>query len=214
VVKSNPSGKHPYELRDDFGLIALKRRTATGWIDVLRPRPITNGKPDSAGPVLLSGPQAPGFPFGDRMRVAHDGSVVVTGGFRTRARTFTRVVAKLPNGTTVNALDFYPGTDLRTGVIFRFSPVACGGIAVSWPAQAGDAFEYSDFLAPARGGGPPAQAGPRPARTAVQHGYASGLDPRLDRLRMRFRTAAARPITVSKCSAAGSPSSSSPSLSP
>ena len=214
VVKSNISGKHPYELRDDFGLLALNRRTARGWVDVLSPRPITNGKPDSAGPVLLSGPQAPGYPFGDRMRVAHDGSVVVTGGFRTRARTFTRVVAKLPNGTTVNALDFYPGTSLRSGVIFRFSPLGCGGIGVTWPAQAGDVFEYSDFLAPGRGGGPPASTSPRPVSTAVQHGYASGLDPRLDRLRMRFRTAAARPITVSKCSAAGSPSSSSPSPSP
>src|SRR5437764_517955 len=90
VVKSNTSGKHPYELRDDFGLVALKRRTVNGWTDVLRPRPITNGKPDSAGPVLESGPQAPGFPYGDDIRVAHDGSVIVNGGFRTRARNFTR----------------------------------------------------------------------------------------------------------------------------
>jgi hypothetical protein len=210
VVKSNPSGKHPYELRDDFGLVALKRRTPGGWIDVLRPRPITNAKADSAGPVLARGP---GFPFGDGIRVAHDGSVVVTGGFRTRARNFSRVVAKLPNGTVVNALDFYPGTTLRSGVTFRFVPEeACGGVAVTWPAQAGDAFEYSDFVAPGTGI-PAAQASPKPSRVSTQPGYASGLDPRLDRVRMRFTNPAGRPITVSKCSAAGSlaPSSRSPS---
>ncbi|MFL5884258.1 MAG: hypothetical protein ACJ77M_04245 [Thermoleophilaceae bacterium] len=213
VVKSNVSGKHPYELRDDFGLLAMKVRTAKGWIDVARPRPITSGKPDSAGPVLESGPQAPGFPFGDSMRVAHDGSVVVDGGFRTRARTFTRVVAKLPNGTVVNALDFYPGTTVRSGVTFRFSPdAACRGLAVSWPTRTGDVFDYSDFVIP--GGPPTATANPKPAAVKTQSGYASGLDPRLNRVRMRFNNAGGRPITVSKCSAAGSPSSSSRSPSP
>src|SRR5207248_771834 len=96
VVRSNLSGKHPYELRDDFGLVALELHTRAGWTDLLRPRPITNGKPDSAGPVLRSG-AAHGFPYGDAIRVTHDGSVVVTGGFRTAASQVTRVVAKLPN---------------------------------------------------------------------------------------------------------------------
>ena len=112
----------------------------------------------------------------------------------------------------MNALDFYPGTTLRSGVTFRFSPQPCGGVAVTWPAQPGDAFEYSDFVV--RGGAPPAQASPRPARTTVQHGYASGLDPRLDRVRMRFSDPGGGPITVGKCSDTGSPRSSSPSPSP
>ena len=121
-------------------------------------------------------------------------------------------MAKLPNGAVVNALDFYPGTTVRSGVTFRFSPRTCGGVAVSWPAQPGDAFEYSDFVV--AHGPAPAQVSPRPVGTSVQRGYASGLDPRLDRIRMRFSLRGGGPITVNKCSATGSPSSSSRSPSP
>ena len=43
---------NPGDLRHDFGWLALKRRTATGWADLLAPRPLTVVTPDSGGPAL------------------------------------------------------------------------------------------------------------------------------------------------------------------
>ena len=45
AVRTTRGGKHPEELRDDFGLMALKMKGRDGeWKDVVRPRPITRGE--------------------------------------------------------------------------------------------------------------------------------------------------------------------------
>lgn len=41
------------DLRYDFGAVALKRRTARGWVDLLAPRPLAPTDPNSAGPALM-----------------------------------------------------------------------------------------------------------------------------------------------------------------
>lgn len=112
-----------YDLRYDFGLVALKQRDAAGrWHDVVRPRPNTRGPShDSAGPVLLRG-GVRYLPFGESVRVRPGGVVLVRGGFRSEE-----------------------GVWLRRGVTFRFEPVR-GGVRMRFPLRAGDAARVVTFL--------------------------------------------------------------------
>jgi hypothetical protein len=218
AVRGSPSGKHPYELRDDFGLVAVKLLRRGRWTDLMPLRPITNGKPDSAGPVLRSTPQ-PGFPFGTQVRVSRRGSVVVTGGYRGAASTFTRVVARLAGGIQVNALDSRPGPLLRTATTFRFRPTPCG-VITSFGTQPGDRYEYSQFFRSrprSVSATSLADAGStltfsKPAGASIENGYSSGLDPSLWRARLEFPPSTGKPISLTLCasSSASPPSSSSP----
>ncbi len=47
------TSRDPRDLRHDTGALALKVRTATGWTDLLAPRPLTGITRDSSGPSLL-----------------------------------------------------------------------------------------------------------------------------------------------------------------
>ena len=47
------TSRDPRDLRHDTGALALKVRTATGWADLLAPRPLTAIAGDSGGPALL-----------------------------------------------------------------------------------------------------------------------------------------------------------------
>jgi len=47
------TSRDPRDLRHDTGALALKVRTATGWADLLAPRPLTAIAGDSTGPALL-----------------------------------------------------------------------------------------------------------------------------------------------------------------
>lgn len=62
------------DLRFDFGALALKRRTAQGWIDLLAPRPYAPLVGNTAGPALV-----------------HRGRLITPGGhaIRVRGRTIT-----------------------------------------------------------------------------------------------------------------------------
>jgi hypothetical protein len=211
-VRTTRGGKHPEELRDDFGLMTLKMKGRDGeWKDVVRQRPITRGEGDptqSAGPVLLRDAGLRAFPFTDKASVERDGTVELHGGLRGAPNPFKRIVARLENGTIVRALDFSPGTLIRQDMTYRFTPTKCG-VTYEFPAQAGDTIEYSIFLrdedkAPrvtARG---VSDAGARwtfsrPAQVKLERGYASGLDPQLVRARATFTDLPAGPVRVSVC---------------
>ena len=113
AVRVSTSGKHPEELRNDFGLMALKQRDPQGgWREIVRLRPITRGDgdpADSAGPVLLRPNGVKAFPFGAQAKLARDGTVTMTGGWRGKPTPFKRIVAHLDSGIIVRALDFTPG---------------------------------------------------------------------------------------------------------
>lgn len=154
------------DLRLDFGLVALKRALPGGrWEEVLRPRPLTLRRVESAGPVLMRGRDR-GYPYGRRISVRPDGAVAVRGGFRTS-----------------------DGRWLRQGVRFRFEPIE-GGVRVVFRGRRGDRFRFLTFL-PARearrgGGGAAgdrtaiASTSPRPARLSFHRaGFASCCDARL-----------------------------------
>lgn len=217
AVRAARGGKHPEELRDDFGLMALKLRgrdgggASGGWRDVVRLRPITRGDgdpSDSAGPVLVREGGLRAFPFTEKASVRRDGTVELRGGLRGSPNPFKRVVAKLDNGTIVRALDFSPGTLIRDGMTYRIAPTKCGA-TYAFTAQAGDTIEYSIFLrrgetAPkvsARGvqDGDARWTFNRPASVKIERGYASGLDPRLLRARATFRDLPAGPVRIAVC---------------
>ena len=216
AVRATRGGKHPEELREDFGLMALKMRGDNGdWRDVVRLRPITRGEgdpTDSAGPVLLRDAGLRAFPFTERARVERDGTVVIDGGLRGAPNPFKRIVARLKNGTIVRALDFSPGTLIRDDMTYRFTPTRCGA-RIEFPAQAGDRIEYSIFLE--AGENPPrvTERGVRdanarwsfnrPASVKLERGYASAFDPKLIRARATFENLPAGPVRISVCGAGG-----------
>jgi hypothetical protein len=168
------------DLRYDFGLIGLKVRVRDGWDDVVPPRPLTKGRADSAGPVLIAG-AGRGLPCGDSLSVAPGGTVTVAGGFRTAG-----------------------GRVLRRGVTFRFVPLAKGA-RVEWSARRGDRFEVSAFLRRSDGPGPVAGgvvgANLRthtraPVSVTFADGYASGLHANLVRARMVLRAPVSGALNV------------------
>jgi hypothetical protein len=213
VIRPTISGKYPYDVRYDFGVVALKVLRDGHWTDVVRHRPFTAAESDSAGPVLRSG-GVTGFPFGSEVGVAPDGTVTMRGGWRLEPTRVKRVVATLPDGGKVRGLGSIPGAPIRTGVVFRFDPTACG-VRLTFPVRAGDTIEYSAFLTP-RG----LRTGPRaledafgrttfsrPAAVATEEGLASGVDPALVRARATFSSLAAGPLTVNHCAQDGPPPS-------
>lgn len=200
AVRQQPSGKHPYDLRYDFGLIAMKVRGEDGkWEDGMPIRPITLGKPDSAGPLMGTTP--PGLPFADRMSVTRGGAVTLEGGFRGPPSPFKRIVTTLPSGVIVRALGSRPGPVARAGVRFRLEPTRCG-VAMEYPVAAGDRVEQSFFFRRRPRVGPRRVADgrtsvsfDRPARVSLDaRTYASGTDARLVRARLAF--AAERPDRI------------------
>jgi hypothetical protein len=76
--------KNTHDLRHDAGLLALKRRTASGWTDLLAPRPYTLTNPLSGGPQLLRGTKAL-TPAGDALAVRRR-TVIVRGGYDRRSK--------------------------------------------------------------------------------------------------------------------------------
>jgi hypothetical protein len=131
--------------------------------------------------VLGTG-RAAGLPHGRRLAVAGDGTVTVRGGFRARSGRWVRRRAR-----------------------FRFAPTACG-VRMTVPARRGDRLRYSAFFAgsPRAGGRSVADA-----RQVVSFGsrasvsragrHASGAEPRLTEMRLRFAPATASRLTVETC---------------
>jgi len=193
AVKQAPGPGRRDDLRNDFGLVALKVLGAGGaWLDLVPARPKTIGRPDSpqgppdsAGPVLRTNGTV-AFPVGSETRIDENGTITVRGGYRSAA-----------------------GALLRSDVDFVFAPVR-RGVRMTLPRQAGDRLEYSAFLPD----GPPLTRRPRavegagvrlaydsPARVRLERGYASASDARLVRVRLSFGRGA-RPVHL-KLTAAG-----------
>ena len=108
AVRPTTSGKHPDDIRADFGLIAFKSRTADGsWRDASHLRPITKGGLNSAGPLLRTG-RLIGLPFASRVAVGGDGSVAMTAAWRGPPTPTKYTVARLPSGVTIRALGTAP----------------------------------------------------------------------------------------------------------
>jgi hypothetical protein len=182
VVKSAASLRAE-DMRYDFGLVALKARDgADGWRDVLPPRPKTKEGPDSAGPVLRRS-RAPGLPEAESVSVARDGTVTLTGGFRTAA-----------------------GTWLRRGVRFRFEPIG-SGVRLIFPTERGDRIKYSVFFRE-RGQRPRVEDDrvfdeeqvvtfhPHAEVAFDSERYSSGSDARLVRANILFPESSGEPVRV------------------
>lgn len=175
AVKQGPdSGR---DMRADFGLIALKALTPGGaWVDVLRAAP--RRKRDSAGPLRGSGSSA-AFPVGTGLK-ASGGAVTVDADFRTSA-----------------------GKVVRRKVRFRFEVAGCG-VRMTVPLD-GARYELSAFF-PAAPEVQPTSAMDaqrsfslnRPAKTSIQSGFASAVDPRLVRACM-IPAAGRGALTLSVC---------------
>ena len=165
------------DLRYDVGLAAAKIRTAKGWQDLTPVKPMTTGVRDSGGPVLHA-PGQVGFPYGTAIEARKDGSVLVTGGWRTAS-----------------------GVWLRRGA-FRYVPTR-SGVSVSVPCRAGDRFEYSVFAVAPQVDGRTVQDGERrttvsaDAVSEVAGGYASGAQRTLARVRLAISTPRAGQLKIS-----------------
>ena len=209
VIRPTISGKYPYDIRYDFGVVALKVLRDGRWTDVVRHRPFTNEDPDSAGPILRTG-GVTAYPFGSEVGVTPDGTVTMRGGWRLAPTGTRRLVAVLPDGTKVRALGSIPGAPVRTNVVFRFDPTDCG-VKLTFPVQAGDTIEYSAFATPRGLVTKPRTFGDaygrvtfdRPARVSSEQGLGSGTDPALVRARGTFASLAAGPMTVTHCAPDG-----------
>ena len=150
------------DLRYDAGLVALKRRGADGrWRDLVRPRPMTLGRPpDSAGPVLLNGGRT-WTPSGRSVAVDRRGVVTL------RARWVSGAA------------------DLGRAAALRYAPVR-GGVRVSFAVRAGDVVRMRTFLPASQARRTKARAvtddvsiaslSPRPDRVTLERGYASCCD--------------------------------------
>ncbi len=170
------------DLRYDAGLVALKRRSPDGtWRDLLRPRPMTLGRPpSSAGPVLVSGGRE-WFPYGRDVRVGRRGVVTLRAAFADSS-----------------------GAPLGRTLAIRYTPLP-GGVRVSFPLRAGDGVRLRTFL-PARSArrtragavrdrDAVATLRPRPSRVTFQRGFASCCDARLVEATMDLTTSRPRVVT-------------------
>ena len=184
AVKRQASSKRKNDMRYDFGLVALKRRTGGVWSDVLRLRPVTSQRPDTVGPILRSG-GAEGLPRGERLTAA-GATVTVSGGYRSRQRRW-----------------------VRRGVRWTWTATSCGA-ELSFPVRAGDRYEYSTFFvddgsAPKLSGRVLSDERQRvtfsraPVRVGTSGGYVSGLDPKLLRARAILQARAGGVIRITTC---------------
>ena len=209
VIRPTISGKYPYDVRYDFGVVAMKVHRGGRWVDVVHHRPFTADESDSAGPVLRSG-GVTAYPFASEVGIATNGEVTMRGGWRLEPQRTKRVVATLPDGGKVRALGSIAGAPVRTGVVFRYVPTECG-MRLTFPVQAGDSIEYSAFLTPHGFRTAPQRLEDavgittlgRPARVTNEEGFASGVEPALVRARATFDALAAGPMTITHCARPG-----------
>ena len=178
------------DLRNDFGLVAYKRRVNGRWRDVIPVRPkietADRRAADSAGPRLRLG-DALGVPTGEKITSSAK-SVTVTGGWRMQDGTF-----------------------VRRGTVFSFKVEDCG-VVQRVPVRAGDAIEY-DVLAVRDPDGVTVDGArvsdgtqvvtfsETPAKVQRIPGFSSGSHPVITRVRATFPAGAARTLAIETCAA-------------
>lgn len=206
AIRPTTSGKHPDDIRADFGLIAFKALGPGGWRDASHLRPFTRGGgPQSAGPLLRTGGVL-GLPSATAVRVGRDGSVAMTAAWRGHPTPIKYTVGKLATGKAVRALGYRPGRVFRAGVPLGFSPTPCG-LRLSVLARAGDTIEYSVFLSRAS-----ARTGPyavsdarsrtsfnRRATVSLEGPYYSAVETGLVRARLTFANLPAGALELTTC---------------
>lgn len=177
---------HRGDLRYDFGLVAAKRLVDGKWRDLVPERPLTHAAGvASAGPVLLSG--GPAYPYGRTIRVDSQGTVRITGGFRTAGRKVVRHAT------------------------FVYRPLACG-VELVFRGQAGDVYSIAPvFLgreaptvigAHATGGGQDVWVDPQAYFGPVGGDLASSAHAWLKQVPMLVYASAPRQIRVAYCAPA------------
>lgn len=177
-------GRRRYDLRNDFGLLALKAQQPGGaFADLLPQRPRAGGSAESAGPLLL-GDRGPVLPIGYSTLVAADGSVTVRGAFvsldgRSRRRA---TFAFRPSGGGVDeTFGTSPGDRYELSFFFRRRP----GVSRSGSAIVARDDRYAVAISPVR-----------TLSTLLRGGYASATDARLWRLRIRAVADGGGPVAV------------------
>lgn len=172
------------DLRYDFGLVALKAPDDNGdWHDVLRLRAHTHDSgPDSLGPVLRRS-RGIGLPEAESVSIARDGTITLTGGFRTVS-----------------------GTWLRRGVRFRFQPLETG-VRLIFPTESGDRIKFG-VLFRAGSHDPHVEKdrvfddeqlvtfNPEATVAFDAESYASGTDARLVRANILFPASTGDPVRI------------------
>jgi hypothetical protein len=207
AVRPTTSGKHPDDIRADFGLIAFKARAPDGaWRDVSHLRPFTRGGgPQSTGPILRTGGVL-GLPFASRVRVTGGGIVAMTTAWRGPPTPIKYTVGRLATGKVVRALGYRPGRVYRDGVPMSFAPAACG-VRLTVLARAGDTIEYSVFLNRATARTAPLAVSDRlsrttfnrPAAVSLEGPYYSAVESGLARARLTFANLPAGPLEITTC---------------
>jgi hypothetical protein len=156
------------DLRYDFGALALKYRTAQGWIDLLAPRPLTVLGPNSAGPMLM-----------------HRGVPVLPRGYDVEVRR---------RSIKVSGVGYRLGKRWLRGARFRWKLTRTGVRMTVTGAHRGDRFRMLAYTPAGTGSGRRRSlvaAGARwrfgrPIRVARLPGYHSGPVEHLDALEARF----------------------------
>jgi hypothetical protein len=155
----------PPDLRNDFGLMALKWRGPKGvWQDILRPRPMRFDAGETAGPVVERAGQRL-LPSGDSIAAGRGGTVVVKGHVGLQPATFRYVPT--PRGVRIT-MRTQPGDVVAYTVYGPAGATKVRRGAVSYPTGV-------------------VKASPRPASVRLEGGFASCCDARMVAARMRVR---------------------------
>jgi hypothetical protein len=184
AVKRAPAGAsgltdvYDLDMRYDGGLVALKRRSADGWRDVMPVRPYGRLPWGTIGPSL----RVPGGParFEGRRLSADGHRVTLRGRYR------------LASGRVV-----------RRGARLRYEAVGCG-VRMTVSTRRGDRVRQSLFFRSRPDDLDDGRQHVRVNRDAsvlLQSGYASGADPALWRARLAYAPAGRRPLRVTICEA-------------
>jgi hypothetical protein len=170
---------HSHDPRYAFGLMAAKRRTATGWTDVVPAAPRSLGTGDAPGPWLVLPGERVAEPFGTRLETdRRSGTVTVVGGFRTAKGAVVRRVR------------------------FTYTPTG-RGVELSFRVRTGDDVEVADFRRDGAAPTPPAltlarrNGTPRALRSTplVRTGFASATLGQIVRVAARIHAARGGTLT-------------------